>query len=103
MISKYFEVLENIHKIGTSCIWFFKDYLIVDTNWDEEFYVGALSTFGTKVMSLIDEARKKQYLPSSPKISQIKVGWKGRIEIMKYMKEKCASMEDKKSATFFKI
>lgn len=44
--------------MGT-CIRSFKEYLIADTIWDEEFYVGAISIFFTKVMSLIDEAKKK--------------------------------------------
>lgn len=45
--------------MGT-CIKSFKEYLTIDTNHDEEFYVGDVSTFVTKVMSLTDEAKKKK-------------------------------------------
>ena len=42
------------------------------------------------------------YLPSNPRIRQIQEGWKGRIDRMNYLKEKCTSLEDKKSTSFFK-
>ena len=56
-----------------------------------------------KVLSLINEARKKQSLPSSSIIKQIQAGWKGRIDILKSLKEKCTLLEDIKSAMFFKV
>ena len=86
MISQAFQVLENAHKMGT-CRQYFKEYLTVDTNWDEEFYVGVVSTFVTMVIYLVDEVKKNKYLPSNPRIRQIQAGWKGRIDIMKYLEE----------------
>jgi hypothetical protein len=52
-MSKSFEVLENVHMVGTH-IRSFKQYLTANTNLDEVFYIGAMPTFVTKVMSLID-------------------------------------------------
>ena len=51
--------------------------------------------------SMIDESKKRMSFPSIPRIIQIQVGRKGRIDIMKSLKEKCMSLEDKKNATFF--
>lgn len=99
MILTTFEVLENAHNMGTG-IQSFKEYLTINTNRDEEFYVGVMSTFVTKVMSLTDKAGKKQYLHSNPRIRQIQVGWKGRIDIMKSLKDKYMLLEDKKNTTF---
>ena len=70
MILESFEVLENTHKMGTR-IRSFKEYLTTDTNQDEEFYVGAMSAFVTKVMSLTNDTRQKYSLPYSPRIIQM--------------------------------
>ena len=102
MILEGFEVLKNACKMGTH-IGSFREYLIVNTDQDEDFQVCVISTFVTKVTSLANEDKKKHCLPSSARIKQIQVGWKGRIDITKYLKEKCTFLEDKKSATFFKI
>lgn len=102
MISEAFEVLENGHKIGT-CIHSFKEYLASYINHDEEFYVGFISTFVAKVTSLTNKSMKNEYFPSNFKIKQIQAGQKGRIDIMKSLKEKCSPLKGKKSATFFKI
>ena len=67
MISEAFKVLENAHKIFT-CICSFKEYLASYIKGDEEFYDGVVSTFVAKVMLMIDEARRKQYLPSTFRI-----------------------------------
>ena len=67
MILEAFEVLENAHKIGTH-VCSFKEYLTSDINRDEEFYVGVVSTFVARVMSLTNEAIKKQSLPSNLRI-----------------------------------
>lgn len=85
--------------MGT-CIGYFNEYLIVDKNRDEGFSLSTISKFVTKVMSLIDEAKKNKYFPSSPRIKQIQAGWKGMIDIMKSLKEKCMFLEDKKISTF---
>jgi hypothetical protein len=62
-----------------------------------------MSTFLTKVLSVTDEARMKQSLPSIPKIKQIQSGWKGIIDIMKSLKESWTLLEDKKNSIFFKV
>lgn len=67
MILEAFEVLENAHKIGTR-ICSFKEYLASDINYDKKFYVGVVSTFVARVMSLTHEARKKKYFPSNFRI-----------------------------------
>ena len=54
-------------------------------------------------MSLIEENRRKQSFPSSPKIRQIQEGWKQRIDMTKSLKEKWMLLEDRKSVTFFKV
>ena len=56
-----------------------------------------------KVHSLTKEARKKQSFPLGPKAKQIQAGWKGRIDILKSLKEKSTLLEDKKSTIFFKV
>ena len=84
-------------------IIYVNECLTVDTNSDEEFYIVIVSTFVTNVMPLTDKSRKKNPLPFSPKIWQIQAGWKGRIDIMKSLKEKWTFQEDKKSVIFFKI
>ena len=79
----------------------FKEYLIVDH--DKEFYLNIVSTFVMKVLSLTEKSKKKQSLPSSPRIKQIQAGWKGKFDIMKSLKEKCTLLKDKKSVIFFKV
>jgi hypothetical protein len=58
MIYKYFEVLENAHKIVTH-ICSFKEYFVGNIRNGEEFYVGVVSTFVYKVSSMTNEERKK--------------------------------------------
>ena len=82
----------------------FKEYLAIDVRNDEEFYVGVVSTFIARFTSMTNEMRKKQYIPSNYTIKQIQVGWKGRINIWRFLSERwCSPLEDKKCATFFKI
>ena len=56
-----------------------------------------------KILSLTEEARKNQSLPSISRIKQVQSSWKGRIDILKSFKERCTLMEDKKSPIFFKL
>ena len=53
MILEAFKVLENAHKIGTH-IHSFEEYLSTDINWDEEFYVGDVSTFVSRESHVVD-------------------------------------------------
>ena len=48
---------QNLHKLGTHII-FFKEYLTIDTNHDEEFSLNFVSIFVMEFLSLIDEAMK---------------------------------------------
>ena len=93
--------MQNTHKIGAR-IKTIKEFLITDTNRDKEFYLNHVFTFVMKVISPIEECRKKKSLPSSPRVKEIQAGWKGRIDILKSLKEKCALLEDRKSDMFFK-
>jgi hypothetical protein len=77
--------------------------LVVDIINDEELYVGVVSTFVARVTSMMDEARKKQSIPSNFKIKQIQVGWKGWIDILRSLSERCSPLEDIKNDTFFNI
>ena len=74
-----------------------------DTNQDEDFYVSRVSTFFLKVQSLTKEANKKHSLPSIPRIKQIQASWKGKIYILKSLKETTTLLEDRKNTIFFKV
>lgn len=102
MICEAFEVQENDKRIGTR-LSSFKEYLAVDIRKDEEFDVSTTATFMDRVTSMIDDARKKESIPSNFIIRQIQLGWKGHIYILRSLSERCSLLEDKKYATFFKI
>ena len=52
---------------------------------------------------MTDEARKKQFIPSNYRINKIEAGWKGQIDILRSLNKRYSPVEDRKSATFFKI
>lgn len=102
IISEAFEALEIVQRIR-NCFHFFKDYLAANVRNDEEFYISVVSIFVAKVLSMADQVRKKQYMPSNYIIKQIQEGWKGWIDILRLLSERCSPLEDRKSATFFKV
>ena len=79
------------------------EYLATNIICDEEFYVGVVSNSMARVISMINEPRKKQYLTSNFIIKHIQVGWNGMIDILRSLKERCSPLEDRKTETSFKI
>ena len=69
-IAATFEIMENVHKMGTR-IRSFKDNMTTDIQHDEDLFPNHVSTFVLKAQSLTKEARKKQSLSSMPRINQI--------------------------------
>lgn len=102
MIFESFEVLQNDRNIGTH-IHSFKEYLVENIRSDEEFHVDVVSTFVAIATSMNDEARRRKYLPLKFIMKQIQEGWKGKIDILRSLKERYSPLEDKKSTLLFKI
>lgn len=66
----------------------FNDLLASNLKNDENFFINHVTTFSLKVQSLIEEARKRESLPTFSRIRQIQDGWKGRVDIPKSLIEK---------------
>ena len=58
LIAEAFEILENVHKMGT-CIKFFKYILASNIHHYEYLFLNHVSTFSLKAQYLTKEARKK--------------------------------------------
>ena len=91
-----------VHKMGTR-IKSFKYLLEFDLQHDENLSLNHVSTFSLKVQSLTEESKKTQSLSTFPRIRQIQVGWKGRVDILKSLMEKATLLEEWKSSIFFKL
>lgn len=101
LIFEAFEILGNVHKMGT-CIRNFKDLLTTDINRDQESYVNHLATFVTSIQSLAKEVEKRQSLPYGPKIKQVQAVWKDHVELLISLKENATFLDDIKTAILFK-
>ena len=101
LIVEAFKILENVQRMGTRIISF-KDIMAFDLQHDDNFSLNHATIVSLKVQSLTEETRKGHSLPTLPKITQIQVGWKRRVDILKSLTEKVTLPEDQKSAIFFK-
>ena len=82
LITEAWEISKNMVSFG-SRVHAFHEYLQVDLNNEEGFYLDSMVPFGIKVSNMTKLRRREEDLPSPSRIKQLNVCWKEKIKKLK--------------------